>query len=588
METGEEPMERRSFLLLGCIFFAIIWQFAISILFIISRTTIYLAIFGLIIGMIFALWFFSLQKEKVQLFAIIIIVALITTISAYATGANMHPEFEWDYYTKIKEIAIGNYPAKDVHYGTEYWTKPTSLTQVIIGSICRLLNLQHPLQIYFLASAFGPIGAILTTLAFYRISKEIFDEKTGSYSALLFALYSCVFYPAVHFNGSNFLTLFAISFFITYIKNGENKYLFSTIPLVCIGLLIHVQMPTFFLIGAISYIFLSSILRRSIKIIEMIFCIGLSVAFVIGLKSWYPIGEFTKNGFGAIYDSLFLNEGIFALEYYSGFFFYKTMSIIFYLVIIGLGWIVIWNKGKFEKQEIRLIMYASIGVIVAIFIGILLQDYIQAVRGFIIYKYRFVKLLLDFNLATAGIYGIKEIANISIGRSHIRLPKNAIPALVLSVIAIAPISVFGGLLVYKPFTGEIVEIDTFYISTHDLETIRETIPNQRIVLTDITTANILPYWCDVYPIAVDRGHLLNWEDTRQIERENDVKKALELDTEENEILAIMNKYNAQFVIINKGNLELLHENQILLEKFKNFEHFTLIIETEGIAIFVLN
>jgi len=579
--------DRRSFLLIGCIFFAIIWQFAVSILFIISRTTAYFAIFGLIIGMICILWFFSLQKEKIQLLAIIILVILITTISMYATGANMHPEFEWDYYTKIKEIAVGNYPAKDVHYGTEYWTKPTSLTQVIIGTICRLLNLKHPLQIYFLASAFGPIGAVLTTIAFYRISKEIFDEKTGIYSALLFALYSCVFYPAIHFNGSNFLTLFALAFFITYIKNGEAKSLFATIPLACIGMLIHVQMPTFFLIGVISYIFFISILKRSIKIVEVLFCISLAAIFVTGLISWYPMGEFTKTSFGAIYDGLFLNEGIFALEYFSGFFFYKSISIIFYLIVIGLGWLVIWNKGIFEKQEIQLIIFASIGIIITIFVGILLQDYIQVVRGLVIYKYRFVKLLLDFNLATVGIYGIKEIANISLGE-RIKLPKNTITVLVLSAIVIVPISVFGGLLIYKPFTGDITEIDAFQISAQDLETIRETIPNYSIVLTDLTTANILPYWCDVYPIAVDRGHLLNWEDTKQMERENDVKKALQLNTEENEILAIMNKYTAQFVIINKGNLELLQENQVLIENFKDFEHFELITETEGITIFILN
>ncbi len=580
-------MERQSFLLVGCILCAIILQFVLSLLFIFSRTTAYFAIFGLIMGMIVVLWFFSVQKEKIQLLAVIILVILITTISTYATGANMHPEFEWDYYTKIKEIAIGNYPAKDVHYGTNYWTKPTSLTQIIIGTFCQLLNLKHPLQIYFFASAFGPLGAVLTTIAFYKLSKEIFDETTGIYSALLFALYSCVFYPAIHFNGSNFLTLFAFSFFVNYIKNGDAKYLFSTIPLAFIGMLIHVQMPTFFLIGAISYIFFNTFIKRSMNTNEVIFFITLIAAFVIGLISWYPIGEFTKTSFGAIYDGLFVNEGIFALEYFSGFFFYKSISIIFYLIIIGLGWLVIWNKGIFEKQEIRLLLYASIGVMLAIFVGILLQDYIQAVRGLVIYKYRFVKLLLDFNLATAGIYGIKEIANMSLGE-RVKLPKNTITVLVLSAIVIAPISVFGGLLIYKPFTGDITEIEAFQISSQDLETIRETIPQHRIVLTDLTTANILPYWCDVYPIAVDRGHLLNWEDTRQIERENDVNKALGLDTEENEILTILNKYNAQFVIINKGNLELLQENQVLMEKFKDFEHFNLIVETDGIAIFIVN
>ncbi|MHA2062162.1 MAG: hypothetical protein ACW963_07735, partial [Candidatus Sifarchaeia archaeon] len=140
---------------------------------------------------------------------------------------------------------------------------------------------------------------------------------------------------------------------------------------------------------------------------------------------------------------------------------------------------------------------------------------------------------------------------------------------------------------YKPFTGEITDIDSFYLSEHDLETIRAKIPEGSIVLTDLKTGNVLPFWCSVYPIALDRGHLLNWEDINQIEREEDVKKALDLNTEENEILAIMNKYNARFVLINKGNVELLQENQLLMEKLKDFESFKLTIETEGIAIFIL-
>jgi len=580
-------MERQSFLLVGCILCAIILQFVFSLLFIFSRTTAYFAIFGIIIGTIVALWFFSLQKEKLQFFGIIFLVIVITTISTYATGANMHPEFEWDYYTKIKEIVMGNYPARDVHYGTEYWTKPTSLTQVIIGSLCQLLNLKHPLQIYLFASAFGPLGAVLTTLAFYKLSKEIFDEKTGIYSALLFAVYSCVFYPAIHFNGSNFLTLFAFYYFARYLKNDDQRHLFFTIPLALIGMLIHVQMPTFFLIGAISYIFFNSLIKRSVKINEIVFGISLVVFFILGVISWYPTEEFTKNSFGAIYDSLFLNEGIFALEYFSGFFFYKSISIIFYLIIIGLGWIIIWHRGAFEKQEIRLLLYTLIGVIIIIFVAVLLEDFIPVIRGIAIYKYRFVKLLLDFNLATIGIYGIKEITNISVGTGRIRLPKNAITVLVLSAIAIAPLSVFGGLLIYKPFTGDIADIDSFYLSGQDIETIRAIIPEGNIVLTDLKTGNILPFWCSVYPIALDRGHLLNWEDTNQIEREGDVKKALELNTEENEILAIMNKYNARFVLINKGNVELMQENPLLIEKLKEFESFNLTIETEGIAIFIL-
>jgi len=580
-------MERQSFLLVGCILCAIILQFVFSLLFIFSRTTAYFAIFGIIIGTIVALWFFSLQKEKLQFFGIIFLVIVITTISTYATGANMHPEFEWDYYTKIKEIVMGNYPARDVHYGTEYWTKPTSLTQVIIGSLCQLLNLKHPLQIYLFASAFGPLGAVLTTLAFYKLSKEIFDEKTGIYSALLFAVYSCVFYPAIHFNGSNFLTLFAFYYFARYLKNDDQRHLFFTIPLALIGMLIHVQMPTFFLIGAISYIFFNSLIKRSVKINEIVFGISLVVFFILGVISWYPTEEFTKNSFGAIYDSLFLNEGIFALEYFSGFFFYKSISIIFYLIIIGLGWIIIWHRGAFEKQEIRLLLYTLIGVIIIIFVAVLLEDFIPVIRGIAIYKYRFVKLLLDFNLATIGIYGIKEIINISVGTGRIRLPKNAITVLVLSAIAIAPLSVFGGLLIYKPFTGDIADIDSFYLSGQDIETIRAIIPEGNIVLTDLKTGNILPFWCSVYPIALDRGHLLNWEDTNQIEREGDVKKALELNTEENEILAIMNKYNARFVLINKGNVELMQENPLLIEKLKEFESFNLTIETEGIAIFIL-
>jgi len=580
-------MERQSFLLVGCILCAIILQFVFSLLFIFSRTTAYFAIFGIIIGTIVALWFFSLQKEKLQFFGIIFLVIVITTISTYATGANMHPEFEWDYYTKIKEIVMGNYPARDVHYGTEYWTKPTSLTQVIIGSLCQLLNLKHPLQIYLFASAFGPLGAVLTTLAFYKLSKEIFDEKTGIYSALLFAVYSCVFYPAIHFNGSNFLTLFAFYYFARYLKNDDQRHLFFTIPLALIGMLIHVQMPTFFLIGAISYIFFNSLIKRSVKINEIVFGISLVVFFILGVISWYPTEEFTKNSFGAIYDSLFLNEGIFALEYFSGFFFYKSISIIFYLIIIGLGWIIIWHRGAFEKQEIRLLLYTLIGVIIIIFVAVLLEDFIPVIRGIAIYKYRFVKLLLDFNLATIGIYGIKEITNISVGTGRIRLPKNAITVLVLSAIAIAPLSVFGGLLIYKPFTGDIADIDSFYLSGQDIETIRAIIPEGNIVLTDLKTGNILPFWCSVYPIALDRGHLLNWEDTNQIEREGDVKKALELNTEENEILAIMNKYNTRFVLINKGNVELMQENPLLIEKLKEFESFNLTIETEGIAIFIL-
>ncbi len=579
-------MERQSFLLVGCIFCAIILQFVFSLLFIFSRTTAYLAIFGIIIGTIVALWFFSLQKEKLQFFGIIFLVIVITTISTYATGANMHPEFEWDYYTKIKEIAIGNYPAKDVHYGTEFWTKPTSLSQVIIGGLCGLLNLRHPLQIYLFASAFGPLGAVLTTLAFYKLSKEIFDEKTGIYSALLFAVYSCVFYPAIHFNGSNFLTLFAFYYFVRYLKNDNQRHLFLTIPFALIGMLIHVQMPTFFLIGAVSYIFFNSLIKRSVKINEIVFGISLIVSFILGLISWYPTEDFTKNSFGAIYDRLFLNEGIFALEYFLGFFFYKSISIIFYLIIIGLGWIIIWHRGAFEKQEIRLLLYTLIGVIIIIFVAVLLEDFIPVIRGFAIYKYRFVKLLLDFNVATIGIYGIKEIATISVGTGRIRLPKNAITVLILSAVAIGPLSVFGGLLIYKPFTGEIVDIDSFYLSDQDIETIRAIIPEGNIVLTDLKTGNILPFWCSVYPIALDRGHLLNWEDTNQIEREEDVKKALELNTEENEILAIMNKYNARFVLINKGNVELLQENPLLMEKLKDFESFNLIIETEGIAIFI--
>jgi len=583
---GNQKMDRRSFLLTVCVLFAIIWQFTVSILFIISRTTVYLAVFGLMIGLVSFIWFFSLQKERNQLFVIIIVVMIITIISTYATGANMHPEFEWDYYTKIKEIASGNYPAKDVHYGTEYWTKPTSLTQLIIGTVCRLFNLKHPLQIYFLASAFGPIGAVLTTIAFYKISKEIFDEKTCIYSALLFGLYSCVFYPAIHYNGSNFLTLFAFYYFARYLKNDNQRHLFFTIPLALIGMLIHVQMPTFFLIGAISYIFFNSLIKRSVKINEVVFSIILIVSFLLGVISWYPTEEFTKNSFGAIYDSLFLNEGIFALEYFSGFFFYKSISIIFYLIIIGLGWIIIWYRGAFEKQEIRLILYTVIGVIIIIFVAVLLEDFIPVIRGIAIYKYRFVKLLLDFNLATIGIYGIKEIANISVGKGRIRLPKNAITVLMLSAIAIAPLSVFGGLLIYKPFTGEIADIDSFYLSDQDIETIRAIIPEGSIVLTDLKTGNVLPFWCSVYPIAVDRGHLLNWEDTNQIEREEDVKKALGLNTEENEILAIMNKYNARFVLINKGNVELMQENQLLMEKLKDAESFNLIIETEGISIFI--
>ncbi|MFX1465104.1 MAG: hypothetical protein ACFFA5_01340 [Promethearchaeota archaeon] len=579
-------MERKSFLLVGCILCAIILQFVFSILFIFSRTTAYFAIFGLIIGTIVAIWFFSLQKEKLQIFIIIFLVIVITTISTYATGANMHPEFEWDYYTKIKEIAIGNYPARDVHYGTEYWTKPTSLTQVIIGLLCQLLNLKNPLQIYLFASAFGPLGAVLTTLAFYKLSKEIFDEKTGIYSALLFAVYSCVFYPAIHYNGSNFLSLFAFYYFVSYVKNDNRRHLFFTIPLALIGMLIHVQMPTFFLIGAISYIFFNSLIKRSVKINEIVFGISLIVSFILGLISWYPAEEFTKNSFGAIYDSLFLNEGIFALEYFSGFFFYKSISIVFYLIIIGLGWIIIWHRGAFEKQEIRLLLYALIGVIIIIFVAVLLEDFIPVIRGFAIYKYRFVKLLLDFNLATIGIYGIKEIANISVRTGLIRLPKNAITVLILSAIAIAPLSVFGGLLIYKPFTGEIADTDSFYLSDQDIETIQSIIPEGSIVLTDLKTGNILPFWCSVYPIALDRGHLLNWEDTNQIERERDVKKAFELNTEENEILAIMNKYNARFVLVNKGNVELMQDNQLLMEKLKDAESFNLVIETEGIAIFI--
>lgn len=580
-------MEHRSLLIVGVLLFAIIWQFVTSILFIISRTSAYVVIFGLIIGTVVALWFFSLQKEKLQFFGIIFLVIVITTITTYATGANMHPEFEWDYYTKIKEIAIGNYPARDVHYRTEYWTKPTSLTQVIIGTLCQLLNLKHPLQIYFFASAFGPLGAVLTTVAFYKLSKEIFDEKTGIYSALLFAAYSCVFYPAIHFNGSNFLTLFAFYYFVSYLKNDDLRHLFFTIPLALVGMLIHVQMPIFFVIGVLSYIFFNSLIKRSVKINEVVFSISLIVSFLLALISWYPTEEFTKNNFGVIYDSLFLNEGIFALEYFSGFFFYKSISIIFYLIIIGLGWIIIWHRGAFEKQEIRLILFTLIGVIIIIFAAVLLEDFIHVFRGIAIYKYRFVKLLLDFNLATIGIYGIKEIADISVGKGRIRLPKNTIIVLMLSAIAVAPLSVFGGLLIYKPFTGEIADIDSFYLSDHDIETIRSIIPEGSIVLTDLKTGNVLPFWCSVYPIALDRGHLLNWEDTNQIEREKDVKKALGLNTEENEILAIMNKYNARFVLINKGNVELLQENQLLMEKLKDFESFKLTIETEGIAIFIL-
>ncbi len=157
----------------------------------------------------------------------------------------------------------------------------------------------------------------------------------------------------------------------------------------------------------------------------------------------------------------------------------------------------------------------------------------------------------------------------------------------LSAIAIAPISVFGGLVIYKPFTGEIADIDSFYLSDQDIETIRAIIPEGSIVLTDLKTGNVLPFWCSIYPIALDRGHLLNWEDTDQIERERDVNKALELSTEENEILAIMDKYNAQYVLINKGNIELIQKNQVLMEKLKDFLYFKLIIETQGIAIFVL-
>lgn len=579
-------MEHRSLLIVGVLLFAIIWQFVTSTLFIISRTSAYFVIFGIIIGTIIALWFFSLQKEKLQFFGIIFLVIVITTISTYATGANMHPEFEWDYYTKIKEIAMGNYPARDVHYGTEYWTKPTSLTQVIIGMLCQLLNLKHPLQIYIFASAFGPLGAVLTTVAFYKLSKEIFDEKTGIYSALLFAVYSCVFYPAIHFNGSNFLTLFAFYYFVSYLKNNDLKHLFFTIPLALIGMLIHVQMPSFFVIGAVSYIFFNSLIKKSIKINEIVFSICLIVSFILGVISWYPSEEFTKTNFGAIYDRLFLNEGLFALEYFSGFFFYKSISIVFYLIIIGLGWIIIWDRGAFEKQEIRLILYTFVGVIIIIFAAVLLEDFIPVIRGIAIYKYRFVKLLLDFNLATIGIYGIKEIANISVGVDRIRLPKNAITVLMLSAIAIAPLSVFGGLLIYKPFTGEISDIGSFYLSDQDIETIRVMIPEGSIVLTDLKTGNILPFWCSVYPIALDRGHLLNWEDTNQIEREDDVKKALGLSTEENEILAIMNKYNAQFVLINKGNVELMQENQLLVEKLNDAKSFNLVIETEGIAIFI--
>jgi hypothetical protein len=210
------------------------------------------------------------------------------------------------------------------------------------------------------------------------------------------------------------------------------------------------------------------------------------------------------------------------------------------------------------------------------------------IRSIAIYKYRFVKLLLDFNLATVGIYGTKEIANIPIGKGRIRIPRNSIVVLMLSAIAIAPFSVFGGLLIYKPFTGEIADIDSFYLSDQDIETIRAIIPEGSTVLTDLKTGNVLPFWCSIYPIALDRGHLLNWEETNQIEREADVNKALELNTEENEILAIMNKYNARFVLINKGNLDLSYKNQLLIEKLNNFGSFTLTIETEGIAIFILN
>jgi len=345
-------------------------------------------------------------------------------------------------------------------------------------------------------------------------------------------------------------------------------------------------MPTFFLIGAVSYIFFNSIIKKSFKINEIIFGITLIVSFILGVISWYPTEEFTKNSFGAIYDRLFLNEGFFALEYFSGFFFYKTISIIFYLIIIGLGWIIIWNNGALEKQEIRLLLYTLIGVIIIIFVAVLLEDFVHVIRGIAIYKYRFVKLLLDFNLATIGIYGIKEITNISVGTDRIRLPKNAITVLMLSAIAIAPLSVFGGLLIYKPFTGEISDIDSFYLSDQDIETIRVMIPEGSIVLTDLKTGNTLPFWCSVYPIALDRGHLLNWEDTNQIEREEDVKKAFGLTTEENEIIAIMNKYNARFVLINKGNMELMQENQLLMEKLNDAEPFNLVIETEGIAIFI--